>query len=353
MIPVLVPDMPTADEVLPYLRRIDSGRWYTNGGPLVRELQDRLARDVVRAPCAVVTNGTTALELALRALRLPRGAGVLVPAVTFAATGLAVVNAGLVPVLCDVRPDTWQMDPDVALWAMRHVPRVRAALPVAAFGLPVPIGAWEDVTDHLHVVVDAAGAIYGQCTQAARMVFAYSLHATKALGCGEGGAVAAHDQALVARVAAAANFGPDGGNAKLDEYRAAVALAALDRPATHWRADLSRWYGAHLPPSVELQAGANQRHRTLLPVLLPDDGPGALVVADALRREGIETRQWYTPFLSARPDFRRWPMAGPLPVAAALQRRLLGLPWHHMLTEQHVRAVCAALAHALSVEPAL
>jgi dTDP-4-amino-4,6-dideoxygalactose transaminase len=354
MIRVLVPDMPRADELLPYLREIDGARWYSNGGPLAQRLAAKLAHEVIGAPCALVSNGTAALELALRALDLPHGAGVLVPATTFVATGQAIVNAGLVPVLCDVNGATWKLQATQAMRMLRTTPLIRAALPVAAFGSPVDVAAWQDVAKWVPVVVDAAGALFDQrpCDNP-RFVYAYSLHATKALGCGEGGVVASANTALVERVASMAAFGPGGTNAKLDEYRAAVALAGLartDRP--DWRRALDRLYASGLPRSVVVQAGPPLSARTLLPVLLPE-GAQTAKVAQALAALGIETRQWYAPFLHARPEFARYPRASTaLPVTELLADRLLGLPYHYALAVEDVQRVCGALAQALETADA-
>ena len=101
---VLVPDVPTADEILPYLRRIDGAQWYSNGGPLVRELEERMGG-------VAVSSATLGLELAAQCL-FDRRKRVRLPAFTFAATATAVMRAGFEPILCDVGPDWGLVDPD-------------------------------------------------------------------------------------------------------------------------------------------------------------------------------------------------------------------------------------------------
>lgn len=344
MIRVLRPSMPTADELLPFLREIDAARTYSNGGPLLRRLEGMLG-ELVGNPCTAVANGTAALELALRALNLPPGSSVLVPALTFVATGRAIVNAGLRPLLCDVDPETWQLDVQMALAVSPAT--ISAVLPVAAFGAPVEIEPWEYFTYEtgLPVLIDAAGAIYGQkASPIPEIVITYSLHATKALGAGEGGLVATGDRLLLERIERLASFGAGGTNAKLSEYHAAVALASIEcnrKPC--WRAQLSEWYEANLPEGLEQQR-LPQTARTLFPVLLPE-GEDATLIAAELHAEGVETRAWYRPFLSERPEFAH--RFGPLPVTDSIQRRLLGLPWHAELTEEDVEDVCDVLADAL------
>src|SRR5438128_2107220 len=81
---LLVPDLPSARELLPYLERIDANRWYTNFGPLVLEYETRLA-EMTGAHVVTLSSATAALELAITALRLPAGSRALVPAFTFPA----------------------------------------------------------------------------------------------------------------------------------------------------------------------------------------------------------------------------------------------------------------------------
>ena len=121
-IALLVPDLPDADALLPWLRRIDAARRYTNGGPLAVEIETLLAdqwpapaRSAKHEPAALnvvgLNNGTSALELAIMALALPRGASVLMPSFTFPATASAALRGGLQPVFADVSHDTWQLTP--------------------------------------------------------------------------------------------------------------------------------------------------------------------------------------------------------------------------------------------------
>ena len=107
-IPLLIPDMPLAEELLPWLKRIDATRWYSNFGPLVRELEGALIgmfalRNDKALHLTTVSNCTAGLELALIALDLKPGSRVLVPALTFVATATAVIRAGHVPVIADSR----------------------------------------------------------------------------------------------------------------------------------------------------------------------------------------------------------------------------------------------------------
>ncbi len=373
-IPLLVPDLPAAEDLLPYLRRIDASRWYTNFGPLVRELEAGIA---ARA-CAVgrpaqhavsVSNASLGLEVALLALGLPPGSRVLMPALTFVATATAALRAGHVPVFCDVDPETWLLTPEIAARAIAQE-RVDAVMPVSTYGCPCDAPAWDAFAraSGLPVVIDAAGA-YGNQACGARTVTVFSLHATKSLAAAEGGMVLSADAEYAERVRHLSNFGIDlsavdaqtagstglvsreGTNAKLSEYHAAIGLAALAR----WDASSQRRIALHRDYLAGLgrrcpQARTQQRDAagvySIFPVRLPDSHKAA----DAFRvlgQQGIGTRRWYCPPLNQHPAFASLPVAGGLDVCATLGEQLIALPFHALLSADDMHAVIDALASFL------
>ena len=363
-IALLVPDLPTHGQLAPYLERIDAARWYTNFGPLVRELEEAIAARFEAAggkPAVVsVANATLGLELGLLALGLPPGARVLVPALTFVASAAAIVRAGLEPVLCDVAEGSWVLTPEIARAAAKAA-GAAAVMPVATYGLAAPVEDWDrfGAETGVRVLIDAAGA-YGNQMRAGRSGAVFSLHATKGLGAGEGGFVVSTDAALIHDIKERTNFGIDlangdvtriGTNAKLSEYHAAVALASLERwtESRERRVALHARYlealGRHCP-AVTLQRRPAQGVYTILPVLLPPHAQ-AVRVQERLARLGIETRRWYCPTLEHHTAFRGIRVAGELRVARALTERLLALPFHPFLAADEIERVCASLAGAL------
>ena len=140
-IPVLRPQLPSAEQLLPYLRRIDRARFYSNWGQLVRELEGRLSAAWGLAPDTVAAagSGTAALVgaiLASAGRATPRAPYALVPSYTFSATAVAVELCGYEPRLADVDPETWMLDPE-ALAAHPAVDQLGVVVPVAPFGRPV------------------------------------------------------------------------------------------------------------------------------------------------------------------------------------------------------------------------
>jgi dTDP-4-amino-4,6-dideoxygalactose transaminase len=363
-IALLIPDLPSHAELTPYLERIDAARWYTNFGPLSRELEARLATgfDATRGTPVVVSvaNATLGLELALLALQLPPRSRILVPALTFVASAASIMRAGHEPVFCDVASDRWVLTPDMAR-ALVGTQRVAAVMPVATYGCEAAVDEWDAFTQELGipVVVDAAGA-YGNQTRAGSNPAVFSLHATKSLGAGEGGFVVTTDPAFATELRRLSNFGIDlssgavpsvGTNGKLSEYHAAVALAALDGWAARQRRrqQLHRTYVdvlARRCPALQLQARAVDGAYSILPMRLPADLRAADVQA-RLAARGIETRRWYCPTLNHHAAFAGVAVAGSLDVSEVLSERLLSLPFHTALSADDVDTVCAALAEML------
>ena len=106
-----------AEQLLPYLRRIDATRVYTNWGPLALELEERLCRGFSLPPGGVVSasSGTSALTAAIlvAAAGLTGGRRIaIVPALTFVATAAAAESCGYRLGIADVDPATWQLDPE-------------------------------------------------------------------------------------------------------------------------------------------------------------------------------------------------------------------------------------------------
>ena len=351
------PLLPAASAVLPYLRAIDSARWYSNGGPLVTSLEERLADYFGVPPDCVVTvaNGTLGLELALRAVGAKPGTLCMMPSWTFAATPAAAIRAGLVPCFVDVDAASWALSPSTALGLVRKAPgRVGAVMPVSVFGAPVDTVGWDRFTDAtgIPVVIDmAAGFDTARPSRAPVMV---SLHATKVVGAGEGGIIAADDPALIQEIRAAASFGMKNGsrlaelpgtNAKMSEYAAAVAHAALD--AWPQRRSMFESLTAAYRRALQGRRGVT---------LAPGFGGGwvgstcnvALDVADSepiidsLASVGIEAGRWWRRGCHSQRAFAGCPRMA-LPVTKDLGRRVIGLPFSVDMKESDVGRVATAL----------
>jgi dTDP-4-amino-4,6-dideoxygalactose transaminase len=323
MIKLLVPKMPHYDALMPYLLRIDESRWYSNFGQLERELRWRL-EEKYGAHVVTVSSCTAGLELMYRHLRESGQVSIALPSLTFPATVLAAKREGLWVEFEDVDPLTWTHSA------------------VAGFGLPVA-GDW----------VDAAAA-FGEQTVPSWMTAVFSLHATKALGAGEGGFIVTHDRALAEKFRGQTNFGFVNGishewgtNAKMSEYACAVALASLDAWDREPWLRLDRWYRDHLP-----NVGQQDRPPGVYPILAVKLPVGCSVSGILVRliNLDIETRRWYWPPMHLHPCVAGQGTPPHLPVTNDLSARLLGLPYHLFLTEDDVAAVCETLKNVIDME---
>jgi perosamine synthetase len=232
------------------LAALDEGRLVSDaeGETAVVDLERAWARQVGAAHCVGVSTGTAALQISLAALGVGPGDEVIVPALSFIATGLAPVHQMAVPVFADIDPTTFNLDPERV--AALVTARTRAIIPVHLHGNPAAMEPLLAIARRhgLAVVEDAAqahGATYhGQPVGGIGDAGAFSLQVTKNLPtCGEGGLITTNDAQLARRMRMTRQFGEVietgtrrdyvshllGWNAKLNPLQAVFALAQLGR----------------------------------------------------------------------------------------------------------------------------
>jgi dTDP-4-amino-4,6-dideoxygalactose transaminase len=209
-------------------------------GPEVKALEQELAAYCDCKHAVGVANGTDALHLALRALKLGPGDEVLTTPFTFIATTEAIGMVGAKPVFVDIDPDTFNLDPKLIEAAI--TPRTKVILPVHLYGQPCDMDPIMAIARKhgLRVVEDCAQAI--GATYKGRKVGSFgdlgclSFFPSKNLGCfGDGGMVVGNDQALVDRVEMLRRHGGKvkylhselGMNSRLDELQAAILKVKL------------------------------------------------------------------------------------------------------------------------------
>lgn len=362
-IPVARPRLPLARGILPYLRQVDANGWYSNHGPLLRQLQSRLAAQwgLASTELVLLSSGTSALTLALLASGARPGSHCLLPSWTFAASAGAVRAAGLVPHFVDVCPGRWTPDPGMVEVLARRSD-VGAILVVAPFGAPIATVEWDAVqaATGVPVVIDAAAAFdtlrRGGPMRVGHAPVVVSLHATKVFGVGEGGALLSRVPSFIDRVRRLSQFGflgtreatVAGVNAKLSEYAAAVGLAGLDE----WPDTRARWavtadcYARHLqadgggglPPGFD-----GSWVSSTFNVVCEGDGDARMA---ALSAAGVASLRWWGPGCHAQPAFQDCP-SEPLPVTRSLAGRVIGLPFFQAMTAGQVRTVCGGLRREL------
>lgn len=353
--------MPSYEEYCEEIRDLWDSRWLTNMGTKHEALRAALADYLGVERLDLVTNGHLSLELALQALEL-QGEVITTP-FTFASTTQAIVRSGLTPVFCDIDPVTLTLDP--AKIGPLITERTCAVLPVHVYGTVCDVESIDAVAKRhgLKVLYDAAHAFgvrykgrgigtYGDAA-------CFSFHATKVFHTVEGGAAAYQSEAFGKKLAQLRNFGlanPEdaastGGNAKLDEFRAAMGLCNLRHldGELEKRRQVSERYRARLEgvPGLQLKAEQPEAESNFayFPVLFDEAVFGADrdAVKAALDVRGIHPRKYFYPLTSAFSCYRGRFSPGDTPIAERAARRVLCLPLYPDLPPETVDEICGVI----------
>ena len=316
--------------------------------------------------CVSVSNGLDALRLILRAHKemgiMRDGDEVIVPANTYVASVLAISDNGLVPVLCDPREDT--MNLDSSLLESLITPRTRAIMPVHLYGTPCwDTALMQAARDHgLRIIEDNAQAIGAKShiaglngtfiTGGLGDAAGISFYPTKNLGAlGDGGAVVTNDDALATTVRALANYGSDrryhniypGYNCRLDEIQAAmlrVKLRYLEKE-NETRAAVARAYhdaidNPHVKAPVIFEELKQIWHQYVVRVENRD------AFRAHLADNGVGTDIHYATPPHWQPCYHQL-AHGPLPVAERLAGEVVSLPIAHPITPDDARAIASII----------
>ena len=361
------PNIGDRDAFLERVSRIFDNRWLTNNGPMVQEFEQRIAEYLGVGHCVVMSNGTIALEIAIRALGL--SGEVIIPSWTFIATAHALYWQGITPVFADIDPNTHNLDPA----AVRRMitPKTSGIIGVHLWGRAAPVQALQAIADEhgLKLMFDAAHA-FG-CTHQGRYIGGFgacevlSFHATKAFNSMEGGAVVTDDGVLAETMRLMRNFGfqgydnviHPGTNGKMIEVCAAMGLVNLDgldgivainrRNHAAYKQAL-----AGIPGIRVLDYDPSERNNHHYVVIEVDEAfpvSRDLIVA-ALHAENILARKYFWPGCHRMKPYRDlFPHAGlMLPESIKLASRVVVLPNGGALTDDAIDTI-ASVCRALSI----
>jgi dTDP-4-amino-4,6-dideoxygalactose transaminase len=340
-------------------------------GPEVRAFESDLAAFAGARHAIGCASGTDALLLVLMAWEIKPGDAVICPSFTYHATAEMVALLGATPIIADVAPDTFNLDPASCERAVATAKRLglkpRAIIPVDLFGLPADHDAIAAIakTYDLKILDDAAqgfGATYrGKKLGTFGIATATSFFPAKPLGCyGDGGAVFTDDDALAARVKSirlhgegvdrseAARIGITG---RLDTIQAAVLIEKLkifpDEIAARNQA-AARYSQALADLAIVPRVGNESTSVWAQYTIKLKPGQRDKFAAD-LKAQGVPTAIYYTKPLHRQPAYRDYPVAdGGVPVSEQLSGEVISLPMHAYLEPQDqdriIAAVCKALA---------
>lgn len=327
-------------------------------GPEVQAFEREFA-DYVDAPFAVsVANGTDALILALKALRIGPGDEVITTPYSFFATAEVVSRTGATPVFVDIEPESFNLD--VERVAERIGERTRAILPVHLFGGPMDMASLGRVARGRGVSVvedcaQACGASHGGRRVGGFAEFGcFSFYPTKILGCyGDGGIITVQDAGHVETIKSLRNHGAStpfvhdaiGYNSRLDEIQAALLRIKLRRLAhsIDQRRQVAAWYEDGFSGSrVTVPGSPHGEHvYNLYTIRTPDRDQ----VKERLQAAGIGFNLCYPVPLHRQVVYESLGYAeGDLPNADQASKECISLPIHpHMSRDQVERVVDVVL----------
>jgi len=350
MIPVTKSYLPPIEEYIKYLNRIWESNQLTNNGPLVQELEEKLKEYLGVRHLFFVSNGTIALQIAIKALDL-KGEIITTP-FSYVATTSSIVWEGCQPVFVDIDPKTLCLDPDLIEAAI--TPRTTAILATHVYGIPCDVEKIQSIAERhsLKVVYDAAhtfGVQYlGKSLVSYGDIATLSFHATKLFHTVEGGAIITNDDELAHRISYMRNFGHKGQeafwglgiNGKNSEFHAAMGLCNLKYfpEIVGSRKQVCEWYDVSLlDAKIErpILPDHTDYNFSYYPLLLPNESK-LLNIRNRLNAGQIYPRRYFYPSLNELPyiQYKKYP------ISEDLSTRVLCLPLYNNLSLDEISSIC-------------
>lgn len=335
----------------------------SNNGPMLRRFEEELAAYLNAENIAVVSSGFEALLLALKALD-NGNKKVVLPSYTYIATLNSIVQSQLIPVLCDICPDSFTIDPEKLEEILCRDQEIGYVVPVNVFGVPPDMEAIVRLARKHNVLVayDNAHGFGTECfaskTTKEVEVEVFSLHATKTLPAIEGGLVVSENINIINEVKRLRNHGissrpgetAPGFNSKMDELRAIVGLSsirnfesALERRrnyALQIREAFSRNGDVFISQSIPEGVKSNFQNIGVLCPPAKIIGLGKIIGKFA--EFGIGVRSYFDPPMHHIGSFG----AGSIfPVTQQTWERLISFPIHARMTEEDLLFLCEGIDH--------
>lgn len=350
MIPVTKPFLPPYEEYKQYLDEIWESHWVTNMGPLSIELEERLKEYLGVNNLLFVTNGTVALQMAIKALGL-KGEIITTP-FSFVATTSCIVWENCTPVFVDIDKDSLCIDATKIENAITE--HTSAILATHVYGNPCDVEAIDKIAKKykLKVIYDGAHAFdvkyKGESAFNFGDISTCSLHATKLYHSGEGGLIICKDENLAKKLKCIRNFGISGFdsfselgiNGKNSELHAAMGLANLKyiNQIHNKRKDLAEAYHKALE-NADLNFPVWNKNATknyaYFPVLFKNE-ESLLKAINILKENDIQTRRYFYPSLASALPYLD---SKELEITDDISKRVLCLPFYYDLTLEEVKKI--------------
>jgi dTDP-4-amino-4,6-dideoxygalactose transaminase len=344
--------LPPFEEFSSLLEKTWQTRWVTNQGPLAEELELRLKDYLGVKHLLLVTNGTIALQLAIKALDL-KGEIITTP-FSYAATATSIMWENCKPVFCDIRSDDFCIDPEKIEALI--TPDTTAVMPTHVYGFPCNVKRIDEIASHygLRTIYDGAHAFGAEITGTSLLSYgdisAVSFHATKLFHTIEGGAVITGDDELAEKLFLYRAFGHKdddyisiGINARTSELHAAIGLCNLPRVSSfiETRRKLNMLYRELLSMTSlqlpQIPSGLEYNY-SYFPVLFSSESD-LLKAKDELSKSGVTARRYFFPSLNTLSYLN----PSSCPVSEDIASRVLCLPMYQELAGEDVNRICDIL----------
>lgn len=350
--------MPSFEEYCEEIKNLWDTHWLTNMGEKHQKLQAELEEYLGVSHTTLYTNGHLALEGALSGLGFKNGGEVITTPFTFVSTTNAIVRCGLKPVFCDIDPNTYTIDTDKIETLITD--KTVAILPVHVYGNICDVEKIDLIAKKhgLKVIYDAAHAFAvkykGISAACYGDVSMFSFHATKVFNTIEGGCVCYKDDSLVQIFNDLKNFGihgPEdceyiGGNAKMNEFQAAMGLCNLRHLKTEIakrKKVVERYFEnlSNVPGLILCEPQKNvQPNYAYFPMVFEEEFGGTRDdVQAALAEYNIFARKYFYPAINETTAYKDYEH-GDTPVALHISKRVLTPPLYADLTLEDVDRIC-------------
>jgi dTDP-4-amino-4,6-dideoxygalactose transaminase len=335
-------------EYAQYLQKIWDRNQVTNNGPVSLELERRLTEYLQIQHLQYVTNGTVALQLAIRSLNLT--GEIITTPYSYVATTNSIIWENCTPVFVDIDPETLCIDTQKIKSKINE--RTSAILATHVYGIPCDVAGIDVLAnDHnLKTIYDGAHAfgvkVKGKSIFEYGTISTVSFHATKIFHTIEGGAVITKDPELSEKIFLSKTFGHRmndyhmaGINGKNSELHAAIGLCNLniiDYIIQERKAIFDRYCALlkHLPVRILRIDGQNEHNYAYFPVVFPDHAT-MTKVRTALEHQNIFPRRYFHPSLNTL-DFVSTESC---PVSEKTSESVLCLPFYHDLPTSSVKRI--------------
>ena len=349
---------------------IDSG-WISSEGSFVKKFEDGFAARVGRKHGVAVSNGTAALDMAVKSLGIGPGDEVILPTFTIISCLNQIIKSGATPVLIDSDILTWNMN--VSQIEDKVTRRTKAIMVVHTYGLPVDMDLIQDIARKYDLkIIEDAAEMHGQTYRGKPCgsfgdISIFSFYANKHITTGEGGMIVTDDEVLAEKCKSLRNlcFQEEqrfvheelGCNYRLTNLQAAVGLAQLEKLDEHIQRKrlMGKLYTELLADLHQLQLPLEETDYAkniywVYGLILNDESPiNAKELMKLLGENGIGTRPFFWP-MHMQPVFIKLGLfkGEQYPVAEFMANRGFYVPSGMAITENQIRNVSKKLIHLLA-----